>query len=183
MYGYIFRADSKRLPCEANRCPRVWCYTDLQYIPEGSCCPVCPPLPSIHTPSSPGCTENSVHYEEGESWQRDACVTCTCVAGLPLCASVQCQVPDCEHMIMIPGQCCPLCASTVTVHLECEYDGNTYQDGDWWNRNGDPCITCNCANGEILCSSPQCLVHCDNAMYIPNTCCPVCPGTYICTIS
>ena len=156
----------------------MWCSPNLQYIPDGACCPLCPEPPIIHLSLPLGCTENNVHYEEGESWQRDACISCTCEAGLSLCSSLQCAVPDCEILIMIPGQCCPTCAAATSavVQTECEYGGQTYQHDETWNDNGDPCITCSCENGETLCLAQQCLVACVNAVYLPDTCCPICPG-------
>ena len=172
--------------CELEGCPRVWCGPNLQYTLEGECCPSCPPLPSIIYPTlttSPGCTENDEHYNEGETWQRDACVMCTCEAGLPLCSSTQCVAPECDNPIVLPGQCCPTCPLSVPTVVfipektECEYDGETHGDGESWNHNGDPCTTCFCEGGEVLCASQHCLVECENAIQLPDTCCPICPGT------
>ena len=156
-------------------------------MPEGECCPECPPLPTIHTPTitSSGCSENGVQYQEGESWQRDACTTCSCQAGLPLCTSIQCAVPnDCEQLIITPGQCCPTCASiaapqpVIIATPQCIEDGKTHEEGESWVRDGDPCTTCFCIDGEILCSSQSCFVECDNPQYLPDTCCPMCPGEF-----
>ena len=55
------------------------------------------------------CTEGDVNYEEGESWKRSACVTCTCENGVPLCISIQCRDPGCSNPVTLPDQCCPTC--------------------------------------------------------------------------
>ena len=166
----------------------MWCGPNLQYVPEGECCPDCPPLPTLHTPAvtNPGCqSEEGVHYQEGESWQRDTCTTCTCQAGLPLCTSIQCEVPEnCEQLILTPGQCCPTCASVsaptplIVSAPQCEEDGQAHEERESWTRNGDPCTTCFCIGGEILCASESCYVECENPLYLLDTCCPICPSKY-----
>lgn len=184
---FIIIADSNHISCESERCPRVWCGPNLQYVPEGGCCPICPPRPTIYSPAptSTECTENNATYAEGESWQRGPCVTCTCEAGLPLCTSIQCIIPDCELLIHTPDQCCPTCAIIVppVTNVNCEYNGETYQNGDSWNPNDDACVTCYCENGETLCASQHCFVDCENPVYLSDTCCPICPGVYtiLCT--
>ena len=154
-------------------------------MPEGECCPVCPPLPTIHTPttttSPTGCSENGIHHQEGETWERDSCTSCTCEAGVPLCTSIQCYVPDnCEELVLNLGQCCPTCVSIAAPQPaapQCVEDGQTHEEGESWTRNGDPCTTCFCADGEVLCVSRSCYVECENPQYLPDTCCPICPGT------
>lgn len=187
--------------CDQARCPRVWCGPNLQYIPEGECCPICPPEPSISfSPiiTNPGCTENGTHYSEGETWKRDPCVTCTCEAGLPLCTSMQCFAPPCEEPVWLPDQCCPVCLSQAFVpsvsfvppNTNCEYDGQVFGDGDRWQPPNEPCKTCFCEQGETLCMSAQCAPpDCENPVYSPDTCCPTCPGNvfnvnhYVCVLS
>ena len=70
------------------------------------------------------------------------------------------------------------CVAKNPVKLTCEYDGEVYQDGERWNRNGDPCTTCFCESGETFCASQHCVVECENATYLPHICCPICPGIY-----
>ena len=182
---FVPNSDSDRSPCEVARCPRVWCDSSLQYTPVGDCCPTCPPLPSITVPtiSSNGCTEDDgVHYSEGETWKRDSCVTCTCEAGLPLCSSVSCVLPDCENPVHLPGECCPSCPSLsidpiavfIPAKTECEENGELHENGASWKR--DSCTTCFCEEGEVLCASRSCWVDCENPIHLPDVCCPICPG-------
>lgn len=174
--------DPGNSTCETERCPSLSCDPSLQYTPEGECCPLCLPPPTTVFVTSLGCMDENVHYNEGEMWRRSACITCTCEEGLPLCSSEQCLAPECDNPITVPDQCCPTCPfvepSVVYVpeNITCQYKGETYSNGDRWNKNGDPCITCFCDDGEVLCASESCSVDCENSIQLPDTCCPICPG-------
>lgn len=60
--------------------------------------------------------------------------------------------------------------------LSCQmYDSRLATEGDTWDVN--PCLSCTCHSGYLLCTSTQCpLVTCENPYYDNNTCCQVCPG-------
>ena len=156
------------------------CDCDQLYVPQGECCPSCLP------PLTGGCTMDNASYSEGDSWQLSVCVTCTCRDGQPVCDSIECETPECSNAVVYPDQCCPMCPAVIThvvlhkpVKLTCEYNSEVYQDGERWNRSGDPCTTCFCENGTTLCASQHCLVECDDAIYLEHICCPICPGMYI----
>ena len=176
----------------------MWCSPVLQHTPEGECCPVCPPLPVVHFPTAnipPACVEeDGSHYSDGDTWQRNPCVTCTCEAGLALCSHVQCAAPSCASPIILPGHCCPICPSYSVlpslVFFEphppstvCEEDGVVYKDGEsWYPDKNNPCKRCFCDEGETLCVYRQCGVpECENPVYSEDTCCPTCPGKHSCS--
>ena len=177
--------------CNQTRCPRVWCGPPLQHTPNGACCPICPPQPTasfVPAVSSFGCSDNGNQYAEGEKWNRDPCILCTCEAGLPLCSATQCAAPACAHPIQLPDQCCPICLTLsiepsitfVSHNTECEYGGQTYKDGASWVPAGEACKRCSCEGGTALCMVTQCSApECENPIYSPDTCCPVCPGTFL----
>lgn len=176
LHSYPFTESGNSL-CDTERCSPVSCDPSLQYTPDGQCCPMClPPPTAVFVTASLGCTDENVHYNEGETWQRNACVRCTCEEGLVLCSSEQCQVPECDNPVMLPDQCCPTCLLVSPSETTCKYEGETYNNGDSWDQNGDPCVTCFCEDGEVLCAAQSCSVDCENPIQLPNTCCPICPG-------
>jgi hypothetical protein len=169
----------------------VWCRPNLQYTPEGQCCPVCPPLPTVHTPPLPaGCTVDGVHRSEGERWDPDSCTSCQCLDGQPLCSAVSCQPLACTNTVYLPGQCCPICLQMTVVDpaplsTKCIADDQEHQDGERWRPvNSGPCVWAYCDQGEVLHYSHQCDVpQCANPVYDPDVCCPICPGERLSTNS
>ena len=173
---HLYFAGINRDPCELATCPSVWCGPNLQYTPEGECCPICPPEPTIHQPA--GCPENGTSYSEGETWKRDDCTTCTCINGFTLCSAVSCLPLSCSNPVYLPDQCCPVC---LEVSRECNIEGKIYQDGERWTPDiTRPCQRAYCAEGQVLIYSFQCAaVECKNPVYFEDTCCPICPGKNI----
>ena len=174
-----------RNPCDTVACTStsLWCPRHFQYIPEGECCPVCPPRPTASYHPA-GCTEDGVHHEEGEEWKRDPCTTCHCTGGEILCAAVSCAPLTCPYSVILPGECCGTCIQLNVITPapasdNCIVDGQEYENGEWWQPGPDPCRTAHCSHGEVLesvraCEAPQC----DNPVYLEGVCCPTCPGKH-----
>ena len=164
--------------CDLATCSPVWCNSNLQYTPEGECCPICPPQPTLHTsPVSTGCRQGGHDYSEGEEWNpnQDPCITCTCTNGFPLCQAIGCAPLPCENVVYLPGQCCPVCVEAIDISKECHVDNKIYQDGERWQITG--CQWAICVEGEVLQYSHQCAApECDNPIYLADTCCPICSG-------
>ena len=178
-------------PCDATKCPEVWCGLNLQYIPEGQCCPMCPtPSAATTIPISAGCTEpDGSHYREGETWQRSPCVTCTCEIGMPVCSPMQCVPLPCADYTTLPGHCCPMCLPQAMpfppVYSYRPVQTTNCQEGDkqyknvetWFPNKNDPCMWGYCDKGKISYLTKHCdIPNCNSPIYIPYTCCPICPG-------
>ncbi|XP_061493988.1 kielin/chordin-like protein isoform X3 [Rhineura floridana] len=90
-------------------------------------------------------------YEDGASWGKDLCTTCTCVQGKAEC-SLQHDWPRC---------------------LGCA-DGR--KEGESWNP--ELCQTCRCEAGTVRCQVADCPeLSCQERYTPPGECCPVCrPG-------
>ena len=172
------------------KCPKVQCSPMLQYTPERECCPVCDLQLTATTYNTDNyfnyfhCVEDGIQYQNGESWKRNPCVTCTCEDGFPLCISLQCIFPSCDNPIQRPDQCCLTCPPTVSSPSSmasaslnnCKYHDRTYRDREYWNSSSDPCKTYFCDKGEVVPIMESCYILCDNPIYLENTCCPICPG-------
>ena len=163
-------------------CPAVWCTANLQYTPEGQCCPVCPPPPTMYIAPS-GCTVDGIHHSEGEWWETDSCTSCQCVDGEPLCSAISCQPLACTNTVQLPGECCPTCLEMAILYpaplsTKCIVDGQERQDGEKWRPvDAGPCVRAYCDQGEVLRYSHQCDVpKCGDPVYDPDVCCPISPG-------
>ncbi len=64
----------------------------------------------------------------------------------------------------------------------CEFDGNTYADGDSFPA-GDDCNTCSCASGEVICTQKACSDACiyDGMLYQVGDSFPADDGCNTCT--
>lgn len=171
-------------PCNLDDCPSLWCGVDLQYTPEGQCCPACPHLPTALVVA---CTEpNGDRYNEGESWQRDLCTSCTCTNGHPLCSAISCAPPSCTNYVQLADRCCPTCIETAVAlppvpRDDCEVGGIVYSNGEVWTPDRmRPCRRALCDEGEVLYFSHQCgAPECKSPIFSDDTCCPTCLGEYL----
>ena len=59
--------------------------------------------------------------------------------------------------------------------MVCEFDRQTYVDGESWDV--DHCIHCMCHEGRVGCSVPDCpgILTCDKPYLPVGECCPKCP--------
>ncbi|KAK7160533.1 hypothetical protein R3I93_008242 [Phoxinus phoxinus] len=144
--------------CHQERCPSLNCAVPSPASPN-ICCPVCR-----------GCVWNGVQYEEGATWT-DADQICSCEGGQatcsPNCAATPgpCQEPN----IPTGGECCDSCG-------QCHYKQRLYENGQRFKDPDDPCMTCNCQDGQALCDIASChQVTCSNPYTPPGECCPQCP--------
>ncbi|XP_069129569.1 uncharacterized protein [Argopecten irradians] len=122
-----------------------------------------------------GCEHKGERYQDGQQWKMPAnpCVTCSCSAGLITCMEMQC-FNTCDNPVNVPGQCCPVCPS-------CRYNGLTYNDGESFSPNGDPCDVCTCESGGLKCHHESCpqIANCPVEQQVPpapGQCCPTCSG-------
>ncbi|MDG2165298.1 MAG: T9SS type A sorting domain-containing protein [Flavobacteriales bacterium] len=119
-----------------------------------------------------GCTyDDGTFYANGESWDVDACMFCSCEEGEIFCAVIDCAWPDCDNPVYIEGQCCPICPDEEGC---LDAAGMFYENGDSWNP--DACTDCFCEQGDIICASEGCLEpNCTDPIYLDGECCPTCP--------
>ncbi|KAI4585533.1 hypothetical protein MJG53_005767 [Ovis ammon polii x Ovis aries] len=113
--------------CAPRPCPPLMCgYQELEFIPEGSCCPVC---------VGSGTLEKSVHTQcfKAAKGSRDK--------GSDILGD--------ETVVRIPGKCCPQCSSR-----SCSAAGQVYEHGEQWQENA--CTTCTCDQGEVRCHKQPC---------------------------
>ncbi|XP_012928771.1 extracellular matrix protein FRAS1 isoform X2 [Heterocephalus glaber] len=157
--------------CTSQPCPPLSCgQQELEFTPEGSCCPVCV------GPGKP-CSHEGHVYQDGEDWQLSCCAKCMCQDGVTQCFTVQCQPLFCnqdEAIIRVPGKCCPQCSPP-----SCSAAGHVHQHGEQWNQ--DSCTTCMCDRGKIRCHKQDCPpLRCQkgqNRVRRPTQCCEECVST------
>ncbi|XP_048640749.1 extracellular matrix organizing protein FRAS1 isoform X2 [Marmota marmota marmota] len=132
--------------CTPQPCPRLSCGPqELEFIPEGSCCPVCV------GPGKPCSYEGRV-FEDGEDWRLSQCAKCVCRNGVVQCFAAQCQPLFCnqdEIIVRDPGNCCPQCSAQ-----SCSVAGQVHKHGEQWTE--DACTTCTCDQGEVRCHTQAC---------------------------
>ncbi|XP_048220046.1 extracellular matrix organizing protein FRAS1 isoform X2 [Perognathus longimembris pacificus] len=132
--------------CTQQPCPALSCgYQELEFIPEGSCCPIC---------VGPGkaCSYEGRVFQDGEDWRLSQCAKCVCRNGLAQCFTVQCPPLFCnqdEAVVRVPGKCCPQCSAR-----SCPVAGRVYKHGEQWTE--DVCTTCTCDQGELRCHKQTC---------------------------
>lgn len=132
--------------CTPQPCPRLSCGPqELEFIPEGSCCPVCV------GPGKPCSYEGRV-FEDGEDWRLSQCAKCVCRNGVVQCFTAQCQPLFCnqdEIIVRGSGNCCPQCSAQ-----SCSVAGQVHKHGEQWTE--DACTTCTCDQGEVRCHKQAC---------------------------
>ena len=119
-----------------------------------------------------GCTaDDGTFYANGENWDVDACMFCSCEEGEIFCAIVDCALPDCENPVYVEGQCCPICPEEEGC---IDAAGIYYENVANWNP--DACTDCFCEQGDMICASEACLEpNCTDPIYLDRECCPTCP--------
>lgn len=120
-----------------------------------------------------GCTyDDGTFYANGESWDVDACMFCSCEEGEVFCAVIDCAWPDCENPIYVEGQCCPICPEEEGC---IDAAGMYYENGANWNP--DACTDCFCEQGNMICTSEACQEpNCTDPIFLDGECCPTCPN-------
>ncbi|CAL4063650.1 unnamed protein product, partial [Meganyctiphanes norvegica] len=155
------KCQNGNIQCYRMECPTVLC--DEPVIVKSECCPTC-----SHTSM---CVEGSNIYQLGESWMHpdDACINCTCSVNGKECHQSPCDNIPCIHGARATDGCCPICN-------ECLFTQRIFANGAKFTHTDDPCMTCNCQNGTVSCSTVKCPdISCMYPMYVSNECCPTCP--------
>ncbi|XP_048196143.1 kielin/chordin-like protein [Perognathus longimembris pacificus] len=136
--------------CTSKPCPKGPC-------PEpGTCCPHC----------EPGCPGGR---RAGETWNPEACVVCTCQAGVVRCQGPSCSQLNCLESYTPPGECCPICRPG------CEYEGKLYEEGASFLSSSNPCLQCSCLRSLVRCVPIKCPPSsCPEPILKPGQCCPAC---------
>ncbi|XP_078590239.1 uncharacterized protein LOC144870269 [Branchiostoma floridae x Branchiostoma japonicum] len=166
--------DDGYFSCQGKGCGQVYyqprCQNFVTIPSRYLCCPVC--ADPIHGGVPDGCVhEDGSLIPVGDTYELDDCTSCTCLATgeEPQCESMACIALHCANPVKIVGQCCPVCVGCLYGDVLIPVDG-TYEP--------DPCTSCTC---DTLGGEPQCAVRdcppmlCNNAVYVPGYCCPVCP--------
>uniref|UniRef100_A0A3P9Q8I2 VWFC domain-containing protein n=1 Tax=Poecilia reticulata TaxID=8081 RepID=A0A3P9Q8I2_POERE len=93
-------------------------------------------------------------YVEGETWNLNECMRCTCRKGRVLCDIEVCPPALCQTPVRNKDTCCHMCPAT--------------------------CYHCTCNNGTIQCFSQHCpAASCRVPVLLKGQCCPHCLGTFL----
>ncbi|XP_074980690.1 kielin/chordin-like protein isoform X9 [Caretta caretta] len=170
-------ADGETFPAPGGRCEQCRCLRG-----EVSCGPLpCPgvtcPHPAVGPCDCPVCNGCSFHGRACSNGERfpdphDACQLCSCLNGSVTCVPAPCSPAPCRNLVALPGQCCPQCSGS------CRYQGHLYESGAPFRPpGGDPCSTCTCLGGDVLCVMAPCPpLTCTHQVIEPGDCCPRCKG-------
>ncbi|OWF40867.1 chordin-like protein 1 isoform X2 [Mizuhopecten yessoensis] len=145
------------------------------------------------------CLLGKASYADGDVWKFNECVNCTCNGTRVECVKELCPSPTCTEPKIVPGVCCPFCEDFANLPPTvvpddkredkiggqgCEYDGNTYADGEVFNSNStgiilnadNQCINCICTKGDVLCYLKTCNIpkKCKKWLNHSDNCCPQC---------
>ncbi|XP_030586933.1 kielin/chordin-like protein [Archocentrus centrarchus] len=150
------RCKGGNVLCNEEKCPPVHCSNPVR--DPHQCCPVCKT-----------CVLEGIEYEAGSNWQPEGpCSSCTCVNGEALCTRTQCPPTNCQHPTRITGSCCPVCDS-------CNYNNRIYDNGQRFTTPDQPCYTCTCLRGTVVCETQPCPpLNCRDSYTPPGECCPKC---------
>ncbi|CAH2237616.1 jg7375 [Pararge aegeria aegeria] len=121
--------------CTRHTCPVLTCGARALPPPPGKCCPECPQIEEAKA----ACVIAGKTYQDGETWQLDACKSCECHGGEPRCAMERCKTLSCppdQTLRQLPGQCCPKC---VDIDGICTVFGDPHYktfDGKFYSFQG-----------------------------------------------
>ncbi|KAK8766574.1 hypothetical protein V5799_006644 [Amblyomma americanum] len=167
---------SGKAKCEAQMCSTK-CANPVKK--PGVCCPVCEKSPSPYANQTS--LSRSCPRDDRSVW-RDQCRHCACLNGHEVCSLVACPRTYCEHPVMEPGACCPVCQNDAASPFHwppagtgvCQgLDGHIHREGDsWWL---DDCVRCECVDGVALCDTMPCPpAPCANPTRKQGQCCATC---------
>ncbi|CAL7941622.1 unnamed protein product [Xylocopa violacea] len=150
--------------CRKQQCPSIeGCYTLLEPH-EDECCHRCK-----------GCMRNGVYHGSETEWTEgnDPCRIFTCKAGVITESRLHCYTPCSNPIPPAAGQCCPMCAG-------CHVNGQLVTADRSVTTTEDPCVTCRCNAGRLICAKQACpVLHCPSSRIVhdPGKCCPHCKGS------
>ncbi|XP_045893127.1 kielin/chordin-like protein isoform X2 [Micropterus dolomieu] len=152
------------------------------------------------------CVWEGREVENGQRWQTDPNIVCTCTSGKVACQPniKECELDGAVHNVSygtLDGcltctckegnqECHPLncpsldCTQKETVPGDCcqrcrgcIHSGVQYDHRAEWRPAENPCDVCHCSEGRVHCEREQCNTPCETpGAPPPNTCCPVCQG-------
>uniref|UniRef100_A0ACB8FLC1 Uncharacterized protein n=1 Tax=Sphaerodactylus townsendi TaxID=933632 RepID=A0ACB8FLC1_9SAUR len=140
--------------CEPVPCKDPLCSHPA--LGPGQCCPLC------HD-----CLFEGELYTNGQAFNPESCLQCSCQDGNVRCDMIQCPATSCSHPVTEPGVCCPRCKG-------CVYEGRERPDGSRWLSSSVPCMACMCVDGVATCAEIVCISSCINQIKVPGECCPLC---------
>ncbi|KAK7111112.1 hypothetical protein V1264_010798 [Littorina saxatilis] len=146
--------------CRTLVCPSVQCAQEEVLVqPIGKCCPEC------ITPSV--CRHEDQTFQEGSTWDADACTVCTCIEGQVRCYHKACPLcPDGQSRVTRQGQCCGHCEP-----VQCSPACRSCVPGD-----SNHCTQCRDA-GRLL-QTGRCVDQCQDGYYpVANNTCLACHST------
>ncbi|XP_048465930.1 kielin/chordin-like protein [Rhincodon typus] len=126
-----------------------------------ACCPECN-----------RCSFEGLEYENRETFfpPSNRCKRCSCLDGSVLCLDVVCPRVTCSEPVTNTKTCCPECPV-------CIHHGKQYNGGSHWISAVNPCHTCTCTDGDVLCLPVKCpTLSCRQQITKPGSCCPQCRG-------
>ncbi|XP_033628595.1 kielin/chordin-like protein [Asterias rubens] len=146
--------------CQPVQCPFLSCENPVK--PIGECCPTC---------SGIGCEFNGYQLDHSQTFEQDACTTCTCLQGRVECSTTTCPVLTCPSQTTPDGECCPQC----TGQGGCVYEDMSFNSGDFFTPMANPCLRCSCLDSKVRCNPIACSrPPCDNPVLLLGACCPEC---------
>ncbi|KAK3098630.1 hypothetical protein FSP39_021386 [Pinctada imbricata] len=158
------------LRCRHQTCPELAsCPQDmLQSPPPGECCPTC-------RGGSLNCTQRDVGTVIKPD-VKDPCFYCECKGSNHwLCKAQGCPRLNCPPAVqkITPGECCPTCPVCHDMDTDLYYE-----EGDVWSDDNNPCKSCQCQQGRIVCRLFQCPpLRCSSRERMvtpPGQCCSIC---------
>lgn len=134
--------------CTRHTCPVLTCGPRALPPAPGKCCSECPQVEEAKA----ACVVGRKTYQDGDTWQLDACKSCECHGGEPRCAMERCPLLTCppdQTPRQLSGQCCPKCVDMDGI---CTVFGDPHYktfDGKFYSFQG-ACkyqLSSDCSNG------------------------------------
>ncbi|XP_075440277.1 kielin/chordin-like protein [Ascaphus truei] len=144
--------------CERESCPDLTCAK--RHTLTGQCCATCQQV----------CELDGRPLSQGQNvTSADGCRHCACQDGELRCTPAMHCPNTCTHGVR-RGSCCPDCSA-------CDLHGDIISNGVTFQGNGDPCDSCVCRDGSVLCVRVSCpKLSCALQEEVPGECCRRCQG-------
>ncbi|XP_060734763.1 kielin/chordin-like protein isoform X1 [Tachysurus vachellii] len=124
-----------------------------------------------NSPSCNRCSQNGQIFLNGDPVPSgDRCKQCVCENGAINCKPLPLPTPHCDHPIKRDKDC-------FQKSVQCDYESEVYSDGQQFTSKQNPCLTCQCLAGEVVCKNKESSCpsqHCTHPTRQHNTCCSTC---------